>query len=374
MVNFREEEVTMKIYWLVVVAVMQCFSLKAQTTYEAGYRFGRVPDSVTYDGQSFANHLLFQYKTDEQRLYALYSWITSNIRYNSDSSYYYTFNGSQEEKVTAILRRRKGVCEQFATLLTEVSNLAGIRAYLVHGYAEAGAGSRNVAHSWCAIRLNNEWRLYDPTWDATRAQTGFRYFKVSPEEFIHTHIPFDPMWQLLEKPIGFKLSSNAEKFRYRDTIDAFLQADSLGRLLSIDRRMKRMVSQKELFKIWHAYNRMQIAIIGNEEDMKWYNAAVDDLNMATDYFNAFIEYRNNHFKPAKTEQQINAMLQQVALRIEEAHKKIQQIGKITENFQYDTGSLTQRLTSLNKRREEQMEFLKKYFSQAPDQREQLFYK
>lgn len=366
----------MRAYLLVGCLVLSGFFLKGQgqATFGISRSFAYIPDSVTYDAQLFASHVLSHYKTDDQRLAVLYNWITSNIRYHSDSSYYYTLNGTRDEKVAAILRRRKGVCEQYATLLSELCNRVGITAYLVHGYAEAGIGNRNVAHSWCAININKDWKLFDPTWDAALVNSSYQYFNVSPGAFIQTHIPFDPIWQLLEKPVGYKRASNAELFYYRDSIKTFLESDSLQQFIAIDRRMKRMVSQKELFKIWHSYNRMNIAIIGNEEDMRLYNGAVEDLNRATDQYNNFIEYRNNRFQPVKTQQQVSAMLNAVSKGILDAHKKINQVGKITENFQYDTGSLAKKLDALNKRNEEQLLFLNKYFSTLPEARDQLFYK
>lgn len=363
----------MKSYFLTGCCIFLYLLSAGQNAYSPARSFFYIPDSVTYNAQSFAGYLQTHYKTDEQKLYVIYSWITSTIQYRSDSSYYYTVNGTQDEKLAAVLRRRRGVCEQFALLLTELCKKVDIPAYLVHGYGEAGSNTQNIAHSWGAVYINGSWKLFDPTWDAVNKHSGYHYYMVSPQQFIQTHIPFDPIWQLMENPIGYRRTSNAEIFNYADSISTFLQSDSLQQFIAIDRRMKQMVSKKELFRIWQSYNRMNIAIIGNEQDERLYNGAVENLNQATENFNNFINYRNNQFRPAKSQPDVMAMLQAVFKNMNAARDKINQIGKIIENFQYDTGSLLKQLDTLKRRTDEQMTFLQKYYDTAPGDREKVFY-
>ncbi|MBX3253186.1 MAG: hypothetical protein KF862_03505 [Chitinophagaceae bacterium] len=334
-----------------------------------------VPDSATYSAQAFAGYLQHNYRSKEERLKAAYAWITANIRYDKDSSYYYNWAVDPDTKVNATLRRRKGVCENFASLFTDIANRLDIPSYTVHGYALGSGSGRDVAHSWCAVQLDQEWYLCDPTWDAG-LQNGYQYFLADPLMFAQTHVPFDPVWQLLDHPQGYTGSHDKNNlvFNFRDSIKAFLAADSLQRFLSIERRMKQLGRNKEMFRLWQSYNRMNIAIIAGENDMELYNGAVDDLNKATDVLNEYIHFRNNGFIPYKTDGDIALMLEPVDAYIGAARKKIGGIGLLTENFQYDTEGLKKRLDTLEQKCKEQILFLKKYLVAGNAERQQMMYK
>ncbi|PVD53700.1 hypothetical protein DC498_04085 [Terrimonas sp.] len=329
---------------------------------------------ATIDESAASLAMYFQslYKNKTDQLQAAYSWVTTHIQYNYDSSYYFN-NVDHEVKVAATLRRRKGVCENFAVLFADLATRMDIPAFVVHGYTPAAATGKNAAHSWCAVYLNNDWYLCDPTWDAGLPSRN-NYFLGTASQFISSHVPFDPVWQLMEKPVGYKRSKGNAVFNYKDSIAVFLASDSLQQYMAIERRMKQMNTDKELFRIWQSYNRMKIVIIAEEENMNLYNAAVADLNNAAAFFNTFVNYRNNKFLPAKTDKEIEKMLDPINELIAAAKSKISKIGLITENYQYDTSTLQSKLDKLLKRSEEQKFFLKKYLTTNIAEREQLMYR
>ena len=70
-----------------------------------------------------------------------------------------------------------------------------------------------TSHAWCMVFIDNKWSLYDPTWDAGQSVSFNQpvntiYFKVSPSVFIQSHMPFDPMFQLLNYPLTYKEFNN----------------------------------------------------------------------------------------------------------------------------------------------------------------------
>lgn len=335
-----------------------------------------VPDTSSQSAEALATYIMGRYETPKIQLHAIYSWITANIRYNDDSSYYFNRVADYNTKIAATLRRRKGVCENYADLLADLASKIGLTTQVIYGYpVGTGAERRNTGHAWCAINLNEEWWLFDPTWDATH-QDGFQYYMISPSIFIQTHIPFDPLWQLLDKPVNFRNTTTKNKtvFHYKDSIKAYLQMDSIQQYLAIERRMRDAGATSELFKLWQRYNRMNIAILAGERDMELYNDAVDKLNLATGIFNSFVEYRNNGFIPQKPDEMIRTMLEPVGELIAEANKKLDEIGLLIENFQYNTEGIRKQLHSLGKHSEEQKAFLKKYLAATPGERPQLFYR
>lgn len=322
-----------------------------------------IPDSISRSSAAIARFVQQKYTTKEEQLPVLYNWVVNNIRYEVDSSYYFNWSVDADAKIAATLRRRSGVCENFAALFADLANKIGVPAYVVHGYAEGGGRSSNVAHSWCAVQLGDNWHLCDPTWDAVSPK-DMHYFLMDAREFVATHIPFDPIWQLLEKPVGYDAgeSHSRTKFNYKDSIKTFLTSDSLQQFLAIERRMQKLKGKSNLLKTWRSYNRMNITIIGQEENMTLFNAAVEDYNQAIILFNAFITYRNNNFLPVKPDTAIAKMLYPISDLLNAAQKKLGAIGRIAENFQYDAEELSNKIQNLTRRQEEQKVFLKKYFN------------
>ena len=341
--------------------------------------FGRftiaVPDSTSRSAAGLAAYIQHRYDAPKAQLHAIYGWVTANIRYDDDSSYYFNRSVDHETKIAATLRRRKGVCENYAGLFADLASRLGLTSHVIYGYPIGVSTRGNTGHAWCAVNLDDEWWLFDPTWDAG-FQGGFQYFMVHPATFIQTHMPFDPLWQLLEKPVNYRNTAAKNKaiLHYKDSVKVFLQMDSLQQYLAIERRMKNAGANSEMVKLWQGYNRMNIAIIAGEQDMQLYNAAVDNLNTATDIFNSFVHYRNNGFLPQKPDAVIRTMLEPISILIAEANKKLDGIGLLVENFQYNTEGIRQKLTSLRKRSVEQKEFLNKYLATAPAERERLFYR
>jgi hypothetical protein len=337
------------------------------------------PKTVIYSTGQIAQYIEQHFTGNKEKIRAAYRWVTANIAYDKDSMLPINWSKNSTDKIAATLRRKKGVCDNFASVYTDILLKMNIRSFVVHGFTKGSGSPFNGAHSWCAVHLGQQWYLCDPTWDA--AYTGIaRYFLISPAQFIETHYPFDPLWQLLPQPLSLKefehAFMNGEKnkmyFNVTDSVNIFLALDSLQQLEAAARRMKTAGLNQESLKTWYAYNQMNIAIIYGEQDMQLYNAAVADLNKANAFLNAFIEYRNQLFKPAKTDSATRNMLQPVSGLINDALKKTAAIGLAKENFQYDTALLYERIKAVKKRLEEQNNFLKNYFES--NDREKFFYR
>lgn len=341
----------------------------------------QIPSSETYASSSIANYVQLNFKTDKEKVRAVYAWITTNIRYSKDSMYYHGWGTDPELKMASILRKRKGVCENYAELFTNIVLKCGIQAVVVSGYTNITGAVNPTAHSWCAVYVDKQWLLCDPTWDEGFKITT-RYFFIAPAQFIETHFPYDPLWQLLGRPIshtdfrrGFvQPKKEASFFNYTDSVNTFLQLDTLQQLVAASRRMKQYGADNESLKTWLTYNDMKIAIVYQEDDMNNFNAAVANRNKVRVLFNDFIAYRNNKFKPERTEASIHAGFIAIDSLLADAYKKTTTIGSKTENFQYDTDGLKNSLDALAKKALEQQVFLKRYFASSMAEREQLFYR
>lgn len=350
----------------------------AQVKYSRQQGPCKLPDTATNSLETIALYINNNCPSPAEKTGSLYHWVTTNIKYDTDSNYYFNWSKSVNTIAEITLKRRKGVCENYAALFTTLLLKTGIPSYLVNGYTKQAGNVTYTGHSWCAVFLNNKWYLCDPTWDNGNND---RWLLVSPEIFIETHMPFDPMWQLLNYPIThkeFKQNSHSKKdkpfFNYNDSVKAFLLLDSLQQLEALTRRMLVAGMEDNNLKIWHSYNEMKIAIIYGDKDMELYNEGVNLLNKASAIFNAFVQYRNNQFMPARPDKEISTMLEPVNGLIREARDHINQIGLVVENFQYDTEALYQRLQSLKTRVTEQQDFITTYLHTKPSERLKLFLK
>ncbi|HEX2899344.1 MAG TPA: transglutaminase domain-containing protein, partial [Bacteroidia bacterium] len=114
-------------------------------------------------------------------------------------------------------RSRKGVCDDFADLFKAMAEKAGLAAEKIGGWSKgygymAGTKFGQPDHAWNAVFIDDEWHLLDVTWAEGFGETKngklkttkkFKggWFDTAPAEFVFKHLPSDPKWQLLEKPL-----------------------------------------------------------------------------------------------------------------------------------------------------------------------------
>ena len=339
----------------------------------------QIPTDKTYASDSIVQFVQNNFKNDVERVRAVYTWITTNIRYSKDSMYYFRGWGTNPEaKMAAILRRRRGICENYAALFANLVSKCGVPVFVVSGYTKIAGNVNWIGHGWCAVFVEKEWRLCDPTWDEG-FKTTTQYFLVDPAQFIETHMPFDPLWQLLEHPIthrefqkgiGF-LKRDTPVFHYIDSVSNHLLLDTLQQMQATSRRMRKAGIDNENLKTWLAYNEMKIAIVNQESDMDAFNSAVADRNRASALYNEFVQYRNSRFKPSRPAGEIQAWFNTIDSMLVTALKKTDTIGKVVENYQYDTDSLKSSIDSLLAKLKQQKDFLKIYWGLSATEQEKL---
>ncbi len=371
--------------FLLFTSLFFCCCLGAKSQEYSNYMYSskamNIPEKETYSTASIAAYLQSNFKTDKEKLLAAYLWVTANISYDKDSMYNINWGPDPQIKVSSALRRRKGVCENFAAIFSDIVSKCGIPSFIVSGYTMQSGSLKRAGHSWCAVYPDKEWLLCDPTWDAGPGGRK-NFFLVSPTEFIATHMPFDPLWQLLPYPASNREFSQGNFYTRKhglalnvaDSVIAFLQLDSLHQLEASLQRIKLAGLENDMVNIWRSYVNMKIAIVYEDEDMNLYNSAVADLNRANAIFNNFVEYRNNRFIPTKPDVEISALLEPIAGIVSSAERKLRQIGKTVENLQYDPAPIQKRLDALTLRVKEQRHFLHQYVSSGVADRGKLFYK
>lgn len=149
---------------------------------------------------------------DSTRARVIHDWVADNLTYDV-AAYFGDEVGSAD--VGSVLRGRRTACAGFANLYETMCRLAGLecvtivgyaRGYGFHAFGDEDPGAKN--HAWNAVLINGRWRLLDATWSAGHIagqqfikEYNDDYFFTEPAEFIYTHFPAEPEWQLLPAPV-----------------------------------------------------------------------------------------------------------------------------------------------------------------------------
>jgi len=145
---------------------------------------------------------------EEEKVYAIYYWISSNIQYDYESFK----NGAgikntmENDIVNETFKQKKAVCEGYSYLFKHMCDIVGVESMIIIGYSryelyEAGMPLNSPTHAWNAVKINNRWKLLDATW-ASSKEYRIYYFLTPPEEFVVNHYPENKEWQLLEDNVS----------------------------------------------------------------------------------------------------------------------------------------------------------------------------
>lgn len=339
-----------------------------------------IPGSQANSTGDIAGYVRSHFNSERAKVRAIYAWVTTNLKYDKDSANLINSGVDPEAKITVALRRRKGVCENFAAIFNDICLKAGLTSVVISGYTKQSGFVDKTGHSWCAVRIDGIWCLCDPTWDEGSALNS-KYFLIQPTEFIESHMPFDPLWQLLNYPISHEQFYNGSiykktgtpYFNFSDSVTAYMEMDSLHKFHSTALRIQKYRLYNSLVKDNYNYINMNIEMIDQDQEVELYNSSMADLNDATTILNNFIEYRNRQFTPEKTDAQLQALLDGIDTRLDSSLKKLDGVDKSKATLTLGTEAARNRLNVLLVKIKEQKDFLTRYLNTDKRYRKSLFY-
>lgn len=326
--------------------------------------------AATSSSREITSYVKSHFASDSERARALFVWVANNISYDVEKL---RSKIQGKASIDEVLKTRKAVCQAYAELLVELYNQCNIKSMLVPGYTKLPDGSiADLPHAWVAALVNNKWYLFDPTWAAgtvnnyqfTRRFSN-RYYKVSPEEMIKDHMPFDPMYQFLNYPLMYNefnrgaASINTSKplFNYTDSINAYNAMDTLNQSISAARRMNRNGDKnKMVYELVEILNKNQRA----GESGMGYNGAVAQLNHATDLFNIYIDHKNKRFSSIKDDKQVQQMIDSVLQYIKTAYAMLAPVVADNNEHKQLLATINNGLLRLYRRADDEKIFLKRY--------------
>jgi transglutaminase/protease-like cytokinesis protein 3 len=349
----------------------------------------QIADSLTNSTEDIAGYFKANFFTDEEKCRAIFVWVCSNIKYDIDNMFAINFYEKKEEKIVKPLRTRKGICENYASLFTDICLKSGIKSFVIEGYTKQNGFTDYIPHAWSASLINNTWFLFDPTWGSGYLKGGkfFKkinneYFKVNPKKLIKSHIPFDYLWQFLNYPITNqefhegKIHQNKTKayFNYNDSIKLYENQNHINQLISSSYRVKNNGVKNSLVFNRLQYLKLEIENYKQTKNVNFYNAAIVDYNQVIEILNSFISYRNNQFIPKKTDAEIQDLIDDADNKLKDSKSKLGQILNSDENATLMINQLSKSIEVVSTQISEQQNWLKLYFSKSKLGRKSMFYK
>lgn len=334
-----------------------------------------IPKAQTSSTQDIASYINANCKTDQEKIRAAYIWVTTNITYDADSIHFVILDEDNDQRITYALKRKRGVCENFAAIFTDICTKSGINAFVIDGYTKQNGLVDKTPHVWCAAFINSKWFLYDPTWDAGTLRNGryvsfagTNHFQKMPDEFIYTHLPFDPLFQFMDFPVLYKefargnilADRKSPYFTYIDSVRQYQNSDSLTQYVSSLARIKNFGWPLSMIDSKLKQISLEIELIYQDNDMSLYNSAVADYNNAILVMNDFINYRNHQWMPYKKEEEVDSMFASIINKIMLANQKIKRINSSKATLTLDTGDIQKKIDDLVIKVKRQQNFYKEY--------------
>jgi hypothetical protein len=327
---------------MLLIAAFMFVSIHLWAQKSTGYaRVGRImlqiPDSSTNTADGIARYINSKFVSQTEKSRAVFIWIVRNISYSFDSMFSVHAYPKPEEITRRILKTKTGVCLHYASLFSEIANQVGVRSYVVQGYIKQQGKVAPIPHMWCVGHVDSVWCLFDPTWGAGYVSDSRfirvlnnSYFMAKPENLIRSHMPFDPLWQLLTHPItadefykgNYRNAVNRPYFNFADTLKVYEGAAEYERAVAAARRIEANGVKNSFTEAKLRILRNDIENYRNKERVDQFNAAVNYFNAGVAEMNRFIAYGNNQFLPETDTLSIIHMLDSAAFLLKASAEKL----------------------------------------------------
>jgi len=333
---------------------------------------------------------IIKYKSDTIR--SIFDYVADEIQYDTEKAQMlqpsYQLHWSSKSVVLETIRRRKGVCEHYAELFNALLRRAGYESYTVSGYVKGPTKINDkVAHAWNAVRTSKGWYLYDPTWSSGTVDGNFQFvkdlnytwYKVLPREFILTHIPFDPIWQLLNPPLSnHQIKANdftsvkSNNYNFQDSITADISKPENLALIS---RLARIQSAGITNKLIEQYTKnleRNISYNTLSENLKLVN---NSLSSVIIQYNIYITAKNKQFrKPQWSDPQLSNTMDLLKSNVQSCAALLETIKSQEPDAIRYIAELKTKISETEKSISAEDEFVSKYLSTKKPFRLSHFYK
>ncbi len=283
---------------------------------------------VCFGQSNTVSETISEIEFDEDTVKCVFKWIANNIRYDvkklnaiksgsliKKNSKFKTEEEYKEYLLRKVIKQKKGICEDYSLLFKSILDELGYESFVIEGYTKTnGRVNRKIGHAWNAVKVNKEWRLYDLTWAAGVVEDGKRFVKnyneqwydTDPQKMVETHMPFDPVWQLLSNPItyeAFEKNTKSEtlndSYPFNNLIADFIRKENNLQMKDQLNRSREMGDGIRLITKWRKRMTKSVGLYGITSQKDLLDEATENSNEAVDLFNEYVKAKNKQFKGKK---------------------------------------------------------------------------
>ena len=383
----------MKFFKVILVSFFLFQSVYSQKNIQAEFaaidkKALQIPEDQTKSTQQIASYISSNFSSDKDKARAVFVWVASNISYDIENMYSVNIHDNDQDKMAKSLQTRKGICENYANLFTDICNKAGIKSFVIAGYTKQNIQIDLLSHAWSAALIDGKWFLFDPTWGSGYVSNGKftkklndKFFRVNPEVSIKTHMPFDFLWQFLEYPItnqefyDGKIQQNKakSKFNFKEELAVWETQTELQQVKSAAARVEKNGVLNSLIFDQLKYLKLQAENIQQNDIANRYNAAAASYNDGILGYNDFINYRNRQFKPQLQDQAIQEMIDNAEINLEKAKTILREMPEANLSTTNMIKQLRKALDDASANVAEQKTWLETYFSKGKMIRKTMFF-
>lgn len=360
----------------------------------AGYalidkKMASIPNDLTDSTDEIAGYINANFKTENDKIRAVFYWTASNISYDVKNMLADNSTETSQEKIVKTLKTKKGVCIHYAEVFNDLSKKIGIESYIISGYTKQNGKIDNLSHAWCGAKIENKWYLFDPTWGSGSVNNGRfvkkinnYFFKTEPAKIITSHIPFDYLWQFLNYPVTnaafysgkTQIDKTQKYFDFEKEIAKQNSLSEIDKLFESNVRIEKNGLKNAMIVEQYESIKKQLTYLRQNGNIEKLNAVMTEMNEAVVLLNEFIFYRNNKFKPARSDEEISAMIQKPREKLVKCQNDIYEVGSIGSENASNLLSAKKSIEANLALAEEQAAFVKNYLSKSKIVRKTMFSK
>lgn len=311
------------LFWLVMSICLT--PLSAQNFAAVDKLALNTPPGKTTSVRTLAQYLCADQPDDVRKIRAIYAWITLHVAYvdsTNQRDLWATPEHLARQHPERVLQNRSAVCQGYANLFCALAREKGLPCEVVTGLVKNPDGEvEQIGHAWAAAQIEGQWRLFDPTWGVpppgmTRWEVVDEFFMAAPQTFVLSHLPDDPMWQLLENPIterffressdvdieAFLLQDDERSFRFRDTLNHWQSMDSVARMFASEARVLQFNGSNDrvVFGLGQQYWGLFFDLRNTLDSLAEAAILEDRLTYDTLWFEAQIDQMDRYHERART--------------------------------------------------------------------------
>lgn len=194
---------------LVLITTISSYSQNLKKVDEIVLNF---PEPLS-NPEELADLINENFDTEIEKSRAIYTWIASNIEYNTEEFANLQASDTSNKKkksddgsgATNVMTTGKAICDGYSDLFKRLCDLTGLKCVSISGATKTveediGKSADVSNHAWNAVKIKRKWYLMDATWGAGFLSTksdkyvsNFNdvWFMTEPEDFFLKHFPED---------------------------------------------------------------------------------------------------------------------------------------------------------------------------------------